>query len=196
LAKGNVSSSKRKLHISENVNHELLLRDWEQRVSKRARIPQSRVKILSVEGGENYRTVRGCRTKSEKEDMRELALLGGSCTRCEHAKKGVCFPIPCSIATVAEEIKNSATREHLAHGVQNPGADLQTDYYPELTVLAPYRLASIPVRPNFLAWYNSATDRSSRCYKADETCIESNLREDKRDAQIHLQSTETTVSSG
>jgi hypothetical protein len=196
LAKGSVSSSKRKLHIFEGVDQEHLLRGWEQRVSKRARIPQSRVKILSVESAENYRTVRGCRTKSEKEDMRELALLGGSCTRCEHAKKGVCFPVPRNIATVAEEIKNSATREHPAHGVQNPGADLRKDYYPEQTVLAPYRPASITVRTNSLAWCNSATDRSCRCYTEDETCIESDLQQDKRDSQIHLQSTETTVSSG
>ena len=88
---GSALSCKRKRYISNDVNEDLMLRDREQRVSKRARIPPSSVNIVSFKGGKKFRVTRERRTDSEKENIQELALLGGSCTRCEHAKKRVRF---------------------------------------------------------------------------------------------------------
>lgn len=103
LAQGNALSSKRKRNVPNDIDQELMLRGWEQRVSKRANIPRSSVNIVSFEGEEKFRVVRERRTKSEKESMRELALLGGSCTRCEHAKKRVRFPVSQNVAKMADE---------------------------------------------------------------------------------------------
>jgi len=88
---GRTPSSKRKRKISDSVHENLMLRDREQRVSKRARVPASSVRILSFEDEADLCIVRESRTNSEKESMQELALIGGSCTRCAHAKKKVRF---------------------------------------------------------------------------------------------------------
>jgi len=94
LAQRNAPSAKRKRDVHNNVDRELKLRGWEQRVSKQAKIPPSSVNIVSFEGEETLRIVRQRRTESEKESMQALALLGGSCTRCEHAKKKVRCLLP------------------------------------------------------------------------------------------------------
>ena len=103
LAQRNASSAKRKQSVPNDVDRELMLRGWEQRVSKRAKIPLSSVNIVPLEGKKTFRVVRERRTKSEKESMQELALLGGSCMRCEHAKKRVRLSIFHSLADMADE---------------------------------------------------------------------------------------------
>jgi len=94
LAQRNAPSAKRKRDVHNNVDRELMLRGWEQRVSKQAKIPPSSVNIVSFEGEETLRIVRQRRTDSEKESMQALTLLGGSCSRCEHAKKKVRYLLP------------------------------------------------------------------------------------------------------
>ena len=103
LAQRNASSAKRKRKSPKDVDRELMLRGWEQRVSKQAKIPPSSVNIVSFEGQEKFRVVRERRTSSEKENMREIALLGGSCTRCEHARKKVHFVDSHKLANVADQ---------------------------------------------------------------------------------------------
>jgi len=103
LAQSNAPSAKRKRGVPNNVDRELRLHGWEQRVSKRAKIPPSSVNIISLKGEESFHGVRKRRTKSEKESMQELALLGGSCTRCEHAKKKVRFVDSHKLANVADQ---------------------------------------------------------------------------------------------
>ena len=105
LVQGNASSSKRKRNVPNDIDRELMIRGWEQRVSKRAKIPPSSVNIVSFEGEETLRVVRQRRTETEKESMQELARLGGSCMRCEHAKKRVRYSISHSFADMADETK-------------------------------------------------------------------------------------------
>jgi len=103
LAQRNALSAKRKRDVHNDVDRELMLRGWEQRVSKQAKIPQSSVNIVSFEGEDEFRATREPRTESEKKNIQDLTLLGGSCSRCEYAKKRVRLLISHIIAKVAAE---------------------------------------------------------------------------------------------
>jgi hypothetical protein len=89
LAQASTVPSKRRRHILDEEDQDHLLRNVQQRVSKRAGVPQSSVNILKFHGEGNRPTSRSRRTKSQKQDMQDLALTGGSCTRCTHLKKKV-----------------------------------------------------------------------------------------------------------
>jgi len=81
--------AKRKRHISDVEHHDRSLWEAEKHISKRARIPQSSVNILSFRGRDDPPKGRGRREESAKQDMQGLALAGGSCTHCVHIKKKV-----------------------------------------------------------------------------------------------------------
>lgn len=83
------AKAKRKRHILDVDNLDRSLWEAEKRVSKRARIPQSSVNILSFRGRDDPRKGRGRREDSVKQEMQGLALAGGSCTHCVHIKKKV-----------------------------------------------------------------------------------------------------------
>jgi len=80
---------KRKRYILDGDRNDRPLRDVEKRISKRARVPQSSVNILSIQGRDDPPKGRGRRNESAKEDMEGLALAGGSCSHCVHIKKKV-----------------------------------------------------------------------------------------------------------
>jgi len=82
-------ASKRKRHTLEGDRNDRSLRDVEKRVSKRARVPQSSINILSFRDRHGPPKGRGHRSESAKQDMQGLALVGGSCTHCVYIKKKV-----------------------------------------------------------------------------------------------------------
>ena len=81
--------STRKRHLLDGDRNDRSLRDVEQRISKRARVPESSVNILSFRARDDPPKGRGHRSESAKQDMQGLAPVGGSCTHCVYIKKKV-----------------------------------------------------------------------------------------------------------
>ncbi|KAH6882698.1 hypothetical protein BKA58DRAFT_373756 [Alternaria rosae] len=90
-------TSKRKLHILDGENHDHSLGEVEKRISKRAKVPQSSINILSFRGRDNPTKGRGHRSESAKQDVQGLALAGRSCTHCVHIKKKCDKQVPCAM---------------------------------------------------------------------------------------------------